>query len=88
MQIDKLKHFSVGAVTAVVTTFFFYHGMHWLDWWDGSIYSKLTVAVSQMAMVSAAATYKELKDNYFDWWDWVATMIPSLLMFLIILIYF
>ena len=88
MGIDKVKHFAVGAIIAVVTTFLVYHGMHLLGIYYGDDWSKIAVAMSQLAIVSLAATLKELNDSKFEWWDWLATVIPSLGMFIIILLYF
>ena len=87
MGIDKVKHFAVGAIIACVVTFAFYHLLHWLNLYGGD-YSKIAIGMIQFTAVAAAATWKELRDSKFDWWDWVATIIPSLAMFIIILLYF
>ena len=88
MGIDKVKHFAVGSIIACVVTFLMYHFLHWIDLYEGDGISKAMVGFTQMSVVAAVATWKEEKDNIYDWWDWIATVIPSFILLLIIFLYF
>ena len=67
---DKLLHFAIGFVIALVVGVIFAHIPPHMPWWS------LTVAVLAVAVV---ATLKELHDsktagNHFCVWDWLWTM--------------
>lgn len=92
MGIDKVKHFAVGLILSVSTIMLVYHGMHYLKIYEGDMLSRAAVAASQLTVVAFAATWKEKKDyregGLYDWWDWVATMIPAAFFAIIVMIYF
>lgn len=85
--IDKVKHFAVGLIVAVAVTFLAYHALHYFDLYHNPS-GKIFVASTQLLAVGLAGNWKERKDDYYDWWDMIFTLIPGVFFLVIVLIYF